>query len=287
MSVGYCALALILFAAFITASLPYDEAISALVAPMRMKVVFERQRLNFPLGARLQNVNLISTVNQQLLLHSPEIDISLGVAWPVLTRPRLRVRGQIFGGMFDATIRPSERIALMDYKLDGIDLALLNRAANAPKNLVQATRAEEASDWNQFGFDLSGRLSGSGLAQVAGSDIIANRASMILDGRDVKATLVNGLPPLQFSVVHGSLLLENGVVSIKDVRAHGPDGDLKANGLIHLSPKVPESTIQLDVSVMPTDQGRASFGPLLNLLPHAPSDVPYHLEGALTFPSVS
>src|SRR5712692_2088051 len=105
MLAGYGVFAAILFVAFITASFPYADTISALVAPMRLKVVFQKQEMNFPIGARLQNVRLVSIANEQLLLQSPDVTVAPGVAWLLLGRPCLRIRARIYGGVVDATVR--------------------------------------------------------------------------------------------------------------------------------------------------------------------------------------
>jgi type II secretion system protein N len=281
---GYGVFAAILFVAFVTASFPYADTISAFVAPMRMKVVFQRQEMNFPIGVRLENVRLLSTANEQLLLQSPDVTISLRVGWLFLGRPRLRIRAQIYGGVLDATVHQRARAVVVDFELDSLNLADMIRGAG---ELQTRAQNEEGDAPYQLGVALSGELSGSGSAQVTGSDIITGRASIILIGRHVKAAIVNGLPPLDLGVVRAKVLLEQGVATLQDVRAYGSDGGLEANGEIQLAPDIANSTVQLTVSLTPTSKARASFGLFLNMLPHAPSDGPYHVGGALTSLSVS
>jgi type II secretion system protein N len=270
---GYGVFAVILFVAFVIASFPYADTISAFVAPMRMKVVFQRQEMNFPIGARLENVRILSTANEQLLLQSPDVTVSPCVGWLFLGQPRLRIRAQIYGGMLDATVHQSARAVIVDFELDSLNLAdMIRGTGDAP---------------HQFAVALSGELSGSGSAQVTGSDIIADSASIILIGRHIKAAIVNGLPPLDLGVVRAKVLLEQGIATLQDLRAYGSDGGLEANGEIHLVPDIANSTVQLTVSLTPTTKARASFSLFLNMLPHAPSDGPYHVGGALTSLSVS
>jgi hypothetical protein len=134
---------------------------------------------------------------------------------------------------------------------------------------------------------LSGELSGRGSVELIGSDIIAASASMILLARNVKAELLSGLPPLELGVLRGKMVLEQGVATLQDVRAYGSDGDLTANGRVQVAHDIALSTIQLTLSLSPTAKGRAGFGFLLNMLPHAPSEGPYHLQGVLMSPSLS
>ena len=283
---GYGGFATILFVAFVTANFPYADTISALVAPMRMKVVFQRQEMNFPVGARLKNVRLFSTADDQLLLQSPDVTVSPRMGWLFLGRPRLGIHARIYGGMLNATIYQSARAIIVDFELESLNLADIIREVGEPEVREQAKENEESDAPHQLGVVLSGELSGSGSARVAGSGIVAGHASMVLTGRHVKAAIVNELPPLDLGVVRAKMLLEQGVATLQDVRAYGSDGSIEANGEIQLAPDIANSILQLTVSLTPTSKGRAGFGFLLNMLPHTPSDGPYHVEGALTAPSV-
>jgi type II secretion system protein N len=284
---GYGVFAAILFVTFVTASFPYADTISALVAPMRMKVVFQRQEMNFPIGARLENVRLISIPNERSLLQSPDITVSPGVAWFFLGRPSIRIRAQIYGGVIDAAVGQRARATIVNFELDSLDLKHVSREAGQLKLPASADGDEEGDAPHQLGVFLSGELSGSGSAQFMGPDIIGGSASMILLGRDVKVETANGLPPLELGTIRGKVLLAQGVAIFQSVRAYGPDGNLEANGKIQLAPDVANSTVELTLTLTPTAKGRASFGFLLNMLPHAPSEGPYHLEGSLTGPSLS
>ena len=284
---GYGVFAALMFVAFVTASFPYADAISALVAPMRMKVVFQRQEMNFPVGARFENVRLLSTANEQLLLQSPDVIVAPRVGWLFLGRPRLRIRAQIYGGVLDATVHQNAQAVIVDFELESLNLADMILGAAEPKVGAQTKENEEGDAPHQLSIVLSGELSGSGSAQVTGPDIIAGRTSMILMGRHVKAAIVNGLPPLDLGVVRAEVLLEQGVATLQNVRAYGSDGGLEASGEIQFAPDIANSTVQLTISLTPTTKARTSFGLFLNMLPHAPSDGPYHVNGALTSPSVS
>jgi type II secretion system protein N len=279
---GYGVLAAILFVAFLTASFPYAETISALAAPLRMKVVFQQQEMNFPSGARLENVRLISMANERLLLQSPDVQVSPVLVWFLLGRPGVRIRAQIYGGVVDATVQQSARAINVDFELESLNLALMSQRVGEPK------QAEDDEDTpTLLGIALTGELSGNGSAQMIGADFSSGRASVILSARHVEAAIINGLPPLDLGVVSGEVKLEQGVATLQDIKADGSDGELEVNGEIQLAPDITNSTMQLTVSLTPSAQGRASSGLLLKMLPHAPSDGPYHVQGALTSLSVS
>ena len=285
MLAGYGVFAAILFVAFVTTSFPYADTISALLAPMNLKVVFQRQAMKFPVGARFDHVRLISTANEQSLLQSPNVTISPGLAWFFLGQPCLEVRAQIFGGVVDATVRQRAGSTVIDFELESLNLALMG--GGEPNLGMQAAGDEEGGAPPQHGVVLSGELSGHGSAQLTGPEIIADTASIILHGREVKAMLVNGLPPLELGVVGGKVLLEHGVATLLDVTAYGSDGAFSAKGRIQVRQDIAHSFIQFTFSLTPTAKGRAGFGFFLNMLPHAPNEGPYHLQGMLTSPSLS
>jgi len=285
MLAGYGVFAAILFVTFATTSFPYADTISALLAPMNMKVVFKRQAMRFPIGARLENVRLISTANEQPLLQSPNVTVSPSVAWFLLGQPCVELRAQIFGGVVDATVRQRAGSTVVDFELESLNLAVMS--GGEPNLGMQAAGDEEADAPSQLGVVLSGELSGHGSAQLMGPEIIADTASIILHGREVKAVLVNGLPPLELGVVRGKAVLEHGVATLLDVTAYGSDGAFAASGRVQVRHDIAHSFIQFTFSLTPTAKGRAGFGFLLNMLPHAPNEGPYHLQGMLSSPSLS
>jgi type II secretion system protein N len=283
----YGVFAAILFTAFLAASFPYAETISALIAPMKIKMVFQRQEMNFPLGARLENVRLLSLTNQQLLLQSPAVTIAPRVSWLLFGRPCLRIHALIYGGVLDASVYSSAPAVMVDFHLTSLNLAGIISAFRQQQVPAQTERNEKGQALPQLGITLSGELSGRGLAQVTGVELTAARASIVLVGRHIRAAIIDGLPSLDLRVVRGKVLLDRGVATLQDVSAVGSAGEVKAQGEIQLAPDIARSTVRLTVSLAPTAKGRASFGPLLNMLPHAPSDGPYQLEGVLTSPSLT
>ena len=282
---GYLVFAAILFVAFIAFSFPYADTITALLAPMRLKVVFQSQEMNFPIGARFRNVRLIATPDDQLLLQSSDVTVSPGVFGLLFSRPAIRIRAQVFGGLVDATVRQRAPATLLNFELDSLKLVNISGVAGDQERHA-ATDTFPGGD-GSLGMAMSGELSAHGFARVDGPDVIAASAGMTLRGSEVAVTIVNGLPPLELGVVDGNVLLERGVVSLHDLKAHGSDVDIEANGEIRLQPNLADSTVEVTLSLKPTAKGRASFGLFLKMLPHAPGEGPYHIQGPLTFPSLS
>jgi type II secretion system protein N len=284
---GYGVFAAILFVGFVLASFPYADTLSVLLAPVRLKVVFERKAMNFPIGARLQNIRLFSLAGEQLLLQSPDVTVAPGIGWFLLGQPCLVVRAQIYGGLLKATVRYRGRSIMADFELESLNLARLSARADEPRFRSQGGGDEDSGAAHRLGILLSGELSGSGSARLSGQEIAAGSASAVLSGHGVRAVLVDGLPPLDLGVVRGKVALEKGVVVLEDLRADGSDGILAATGEIWLAPDIAHSIVQLTLSLEPTSKGRTSFGLLMNMLPHPPDEGPYHLQGLVTSPSLS
>jgi len=273
--------------AFVAASFPYADTISALVAPIKMKVVFQQQEMNFPLGARFEDVCLLSSGTQQLLFRSPNVTVAPRLSWLLFGRPCLRIRAELYGGMLDASIYRSAAAAMVDFHVTSLDLARMVSALAELEVTAQAEGNENEDAPRQFGITLSGELSGGGSLRVMGADIAAGRANIIVFGNHVRAAIVDGLPALDLGVVRGNLRFERGIATLEDLSAAGSDGEVKAQGEIRLAPDIAHSIVRLTVSLTPTAKGRANFGLLLNMLPHTPSRGPYRVEGILSSPSVT
>jgi type II secretion system protein N len=286
--IGYGVFAAILFLALVSANFPYAEAISSVLAPMGVKIGFERQLMNFPIGAQLQNVRLISAANQQLLIQSPNVKIAPVITRLLLGQLCLNVRAEIFGGVLDAIVRGgAQSETILDFQLESLNLAKMSKQTGTAMLRAHGEESQRADPAYTLGGILSGELSGRGSAELTGSDISAARASLFLLGRDIKALVATGLPPLDLGMVGGRVLLEQGIATLQNVRAYGRYGNLAANGVIQLGPDMPSSTLRLTLWLKPTPNGRATFGTFLNMLPHSPGTGPYYLEGTLEFPTVS
>jgi type II secretion system protein N len=269
MLTGYGVFAAILLVAFVVASFPYVDTMSSVLAPMRLKLVVHGQAMNFPFGARLHGVQLFSTAGQseRLLLASPDVMVAPGLT-SLLGRPSLNISAHVFGGVVHASVHQRAQLAGINFAIDSISLA-----------------QSELRD--VLGAVVSGEVSGAGSAQLAGPDIMTLNARTILHGHDITVAIVNGLSPLRLGALTGTLSLENGIVDVRSIEAHGPDGSVKVNGEIQLAPVPAESTIRLNVSLAPSADGNAHFGVFLNMLPHPPADGPYQVEGPLRAPTVS
>jgi type II secretion system protein N len=282
---GYGIFAATLFAAFITTSFPYADTLSALLEPMELKMVCQRQDIKFPVGARLENVQLISTANRQSLLQSPSVTVAPGIMWFILGQPCLEIRAQIFGGLIDVILRQRAGSTLVDFKLESLDLALINRDK---RNLQIQTAGNDEDGWAyKFGVVMSGELSGRGSAQLMRRGIIGNNARILLLGHDIKASLVDGLPPIEFGVARAKVAVDQDLAILQEATAYGRDGDLAASGRLQIAQDIVHSFVQLTLSMRPSAKARTAFGLFFKMLPHDPNEGPFFLQGMLASPSLS
>ena len=267
---SYLVFGVILFVAFLVASFPYADTVTSMLAPFKLKLVYQGQRMSPPIGARLEDVRLISVANspEQLLLQSPDVILAPTVGSLFFGQTGLRVRAGLYGGTVRATVHQHGGIVDVNFDLNSIML-------------------EQSDALRQFGALLSGSISGTGSAELRGPQVPDNSANLVLDGQRVAIQIVNGFPPVHLGAISGVITLENGTLRLRDVEGHGGDAEIKAEGAIQLGPDLPDSTVDLRVSVTPTARGRAHFGLFLNLLPHPPGAGPYIIRGPLMSPSIS
>jgi type II secretion system protein N len=258
------------FTAFLVASFPYDDSVSSILAPFQLKLVYRAQRMSPPLGARLESVRLVSVANShdQLVLESPNVTLVPTLGSLFLGRPGIRVYAELFGGIVRATVRPRSGAVNLSFDLSGLSLVRIDPL-------------------RQLGASLSGAVAAAGSAELRNPSISASTGHFTLDCKEVAVQIVNGLPPVRLGAVTGKLAFDSGKVSLDRVDANGADLTLKATGTIQLAQDLPDSAVELRVSLKPTPSGSAHFAFFLNLLPHPPAAGPYTVEGQLGAPSIS
>lgn len=267
---AYAVFGAAIFTAFLVASFPYDDSVSSILAPFKLKLVYRAQRISPPLGARLESVRLVSVANSQdqLVLESPNVTLEPTLGSLFLGRPGVKVYAELFGGMVQATVRPRSGVVNLNFDLNGLSLV-------------------QSDPLHQLGASLSGTVSAAGSAELRNPSIPDSTGHFTLDGENVALQIVNGLPPIRLGAVTGKLALDHGTVTLERVEAHGADLELNATGTIQLAQDLPDSAVELRVSLKPTASGSAHFALFLNLLPHPPAAGPYTVEGRLAAPSIS
>jgi type II secretion system protein N len=266
----YGVFGLAVFVTFVAASFPYSDALSSLLAPYQMKLVYESQHMNMPIGARLEDVRLLSTIGSapQLILSSPDVTLAPALGSLLLGRPAISVSADLYGGNVSATIYQRAGATNLSFVLSALSLA-------------------QSEPLRQLGTKLDGNVSGIGTAELKSPLLPDNTGRITLDSRDVVVEIVDGAPPIRLGTVSGIISLEDGVVTMHDVEAHGGDLEVKAEGTLRLDPDIEESDVEMQLSLVPTPSGREHFGLFLKMLPHPPEEGPYDVSGPLMSPNVT
>jgi type II secretion system protein N len=282
--VKYGIFAATVFLVVVLATFPYMEVVAAFLAPMDLKISYERQAISFPFGTELYNVKLVSASDEQLLLESPEVTVSPAIGWLPFGQFGLKLRANVFGGLIDAAVRQRVQSTLVDFELVSLNLAKVSAEAGI---IMRALQGRNLTPTDPPRGILMGTLSSRGWAQINGCDLAIANAKMTLTVRDLRAEVVQGMPPLEFDMVRAQVLVGGRIVTLRNVNARGPEGVLAANGEVYLAKSLGDSVTHLTLVLRPASGRTASFGWFLNLLPHAPGAGPYHVDGPIRFPTVS
>ncbi len=261
----------VVFAAFLAADFPYNDTLTSMLEPYRLRLTYQSQSLNPPIGAKLTDVRLFSTagIDEETLLQSPAVTLAPTLAALLLGHPGMHVRANLYGGTVHVTLYQHAGHVDLDFNADSLKLA-------------------ESAPLRQFGAILGGALSGTGTAHIAGPELPDDRAMMAIAGNNLTVSIARGFPAVHVGTLTGHLQLEQGAIKLTGIVAHGADLDLKAEGTIEVGDSPENSTIDLTLYLNPTQSGRDHFGFFLKFLPHPPGpDAPYSVQGDLLSPSIS
>lgn len=268
--IGYAILGALLFIAFLAASFPYGDTLTSILAPYKLKVVYQSQHMSAPIGAALINVQLISTADPsgQALVQSSEVRLAPTIGSLFFGRPGLNVRADLYGGTVSASIH---RTGAM------VDLSFAIRSVNL----------EDSDPLHELGALMSGHISGAGSAEISDGEIAQDTGQLALSADDLSVNVMSGFPPIRLGALTGNVRLVDGTLKISGVEGHGADVNLKADGTVELAQNVADSPVDLKVFLDPTPEGRARLRLFLGFLPHPPGSAPYLVHGRLAAPSIS
>ena len=261
--------ALLLFAAFLIASFPYSDTVSAMLAPYQLKLTYLAQHQRLPIGVELEDASLISTASSPnlTLVNSPSVALTPTVASLLFGTPGIHIRAALYKGTVAATVHREAGVVDLAFTLDRLNL-------------------EECAPLQEFAAVLGGALSAAGSAQLRGPALTDNPGESSLTGSDITFAPVRGFPPIHLGALTGHLIFADGTLTFQQIETHGGDLDAKVDGAIQLAPDPADSTIAARLYLTPTASGRAHFGLFLNMLPHPPSAGPYYVRGPIRSPSI-
>jgi type II secretion system protein N len=261
----YVVVGILLFIVFLTASFPYGQTVSSLLAPYHLKLTYNSQSINFPVGARLKNVELISLEgpNDGVVVKSPSVKLAPTIGSLFLGSPGLNINAALYGGSVHASVNRRSRITHVSFSLDQLNLADNLQLIN-------------------MGAVVNGILSGHGNAEINGPEIVDNSGDAILSAKHFSVQPEPGMLSIRFGSVFGKFTVAQGTIKIQQLQAHGGDAEIEVQGSIQLdADDLADSVVNATMYLNPTPEGRHHLGLLLNFLPHPPSSGPYRLHGPL------
>jgi len=245
MILGYAALFLASYIAFLFATFPYDMLFTGILRHYEKKLPewikplnFESLQANLPLGATIKNLS-IGKISGEPLFEVDSLDISFGLFSALAGKINTNFKAAAYGGKLSGTFVGNGNKGKLRINLSG---AQVDRVP-ALKNFVKPGIYGKASgkldmDWSKTWLDNKGDLSLS-----------------IEDGGVKNLSLKVLTADFKFTKVEGDFTLSNGVLTIKHLVLEGSPCGLEIEGNISPNPhNLPSSAIDLSVIFIPTPE---------------------------------
>ncbi len=267
--VGYAAVGLTLFTAYLIATFPYSATLSKVLAPMGLEVSSRSQSASFPFGAQLVGVRLSSTSRASAapLIESPAVTIAPAFLSMLTFHPGVRVKAALFDGVVNLMLRPSAGGTAISYDLDSVDIA--------SQRLLAIPGAAAA-----------GKLSGSGNLWLSSAAIAATGGGE-LSAVGLTITSPFAASPIRLGDGHSKFKLDQGTLTIEEFTTTGGDLTLTAHGTIQLAADPAQSELAIEFTLSTAPAAASQLAVLIAVLPHPPGPQPYRLTGTLNAPRIS
>ena len=202
--IGYAALGVLLFFAFLLATFPYADTLSGVLAPMGLRLSSRAQGISFPYGIRMDGVMLDSQVDGRPFFQSDRLRVTPALLSWMMGSPGVKISADAYGGSFD--LRARRRGAATELSFSGADLHL------------ESYRALSA-----MGVNLGGIISGNGDAYITQDDISADHGAVHVTASGASYRMFPGTPPLKLGNITAIVKLDKGKVTIEQLESHGGD----------------------------------------------------------------
>jgi type II secretion system protein N len=266
--IGYAAIGVLLFFAFLIATFPYADTLTSVLAPMGLRLSSREQGISFPFGVTMAGATLDLQAGGQPFFQSDKLRVTPTLLSLLMGSPGVKVSADAYGGSFDLHARRSG---------DGTELSF--RGADLHLESYPALRA--------MGVNLGGIISGNGDIYISQDDLSADHGVIHLTASDATYRMLAGTPPLKLGNLTATVKLDQGKVTVEQVESQGGDLTLSGRGVIELDPNLPDSEVAIKFQLATTPVGSKQLGLLLNFLPHPPNSTPYFLHGTLGAPALS
>ena len=259
----------ILFLAFMLATFPYGPALKAALGPMGLRFESSEQRLAFPFGARLDNVEIRSLSPGPPIFTSDSLRIWPALGSMLLFHPGISASAHAYGGTLDVSVHRSGDGAAVSFDSDKLDLAALHLL-------------------KEVGVALGGELSGNGKITIDPVSPGDDSGSAHLAAKGFLIRIPGPMPALGLGDVEIDAKLNDGTIRINEIKSSGGDLAIDGHGTIRLdSMDWRQSALAINFTLVPSPTARQRLAFLLNFLPHPPGTGPYKLGGTISSPLFS
>ena len=276
----YGAYTFVLFVVFLFVNFPYDDLVQRRLQNLDLgKIQLDVEQIHLGLlGFSCGNLKLAQAGDADGT--PPLLEAStmfVGPSWSSWMRGQFkaaRVHGAMYQGTVDADLAYSDDAALATIDLQSVDLA---RYRLLSRNLDEG--------------QVVGRLSGTVSFELHPANLAAGQAVGELEvksgglvGAKVKGVAI---PDLHFSQLTTKFSLKGDRFDVQDLRADGDEIKLSGNGQIVIRDPLPDSVLNLRVTLQPGAQNPDLVKVVMALLqrpPNSRADAPISITGTLAQP---
>lgn len=274
---GYATFTLAVFLLALLWTLPHDliatRAVETALAAAPVRIVFQRVAFAFPNGYRFDEVRVTPVGETAPAATLSELTVRLPLtALLIADFRRAAFSGNAYGGDFAGSVAlDGERVAgRLD--ADGIRLAPALAPLVPPPGKVSGAAS------------LSLQLAGDGrTTQSSQGEVRLQISDLALEGVSVSGITV---PDLSFATVAGEAQVFGSRVQLKELRAEGRDVNLSATGDVLLRDQLPQSVLNLRLTIDVPPNAQPALRMAASLLPKRnPGESPaYTLRGTIASP---
>jgi type II secretion system protein N len=267
LEVSYAGVAAVVFLVVLVATFPFTQTMRAVLEPMGLAISSTSQHYSFPFGTRLDDVRLreITRPHSPLLFEGKSVRIAPSILWTLLMRPGISTSATAYGG----------NISLSAHRSGG---------GTALSFSASAVRIGEYPDLHPFGFTIGGELTGAGSLSLAPTGVSTDSGKIEFDIKALSVGSPGAGPAISLGDAHATLMLENGVLTIVELKNKGGDLSVNGSGSIKLAQELMQSPLAMRLTLVPAPAAREKLQFLLGMLPHPPGMRPYVLKGTLRAP---
>jgi type II secretion system protein N len=266
---AYVATGLVLFVFFLFATFPYANILSAVLAPMGVRVSSAGQSIAIPIGAKLYNVRISPDApGARPLFASESVHVAPALLSMLLLQPGIRASADAYQGTIQISAHRSGAGTALNFSARKVNLAG-----------YEALRA--------LGVALGGTLDATGSVVVIPEAPLSDSGTVHLIATGLEGRMKGSMPALKLGTLDASMSLDKGVLRLSSLKTSGGDLAINGSGNIRIAPNLRDSRLALHFTLLPAPTARMKLAFLLGLLPHPPGTRPYTLGGTIGSPTLS